>query len=143
MPLLNALSVPRGLATFPRKWLKANCQTTDNVGDCVYVTGDAVGNFYQVTRADPRDQSKMPSIGIIISKKSTTECKVQFIGEVHSVYVGMPPRATLFVGADGRLSAVPPAPNPGGYTFVQAMGSAVASSTVVMLPSLALTKRVG
>jgi hypothetical protein len=143
MPLLNALSVPRGLATFPRKWLKANCLATDSVGDCVYVTGDAVGGFYQVSKSDPRDQTKMPSIGIITVKKSPTECRVQFIGEVHSVYVGLIPRSTLFVGSNGRLSETPPDALVGGYAFVQPMGTAASSSTVVMLPSLALTKKIG
>jgi hypothetical protein len=143
MPLLNALSVPRGLATFPRKWLRANCLATDGVGDCVYVTGDDVGGIYQVARADPSDQLKMPAIGIITFKKSATECRVQFIGEVHSIYVGLAPRSTLFVGSDGRLSHTPPVPAVGGYAFIQPMGSAVGSGVVVMLPSFALTKRVG
>jgi len=143
MALLNALSVPRGLATFPRKWLKANCLATDVVGDCVYVTGDTIGGFYQVTRADPHDQTKMPSIGVIISKKNPTECRVQFIGEVLGVYTSLTPRGTLFVGSDGRLSHSPPVPLPGGYAFVQPMGSAVSHHVVVMLPSLALTKTIG
>lgn len=143
MPLLNALSVPRGLATFPRKWLKANCLITDSVGDCVYITGDSIAGFYQVTKADPSDQSKMPSIGIITIKKSPTECRVQFIGEVSNVYVGLTPRSTLFVGSTGRLSDVAPVPSLGDYAFVQAMGSVVSSTVIVLLPSLALTKRIG
>ena len=143
MPLLNALTVPRALATFPRKWLKANCLATDSVGDCVYVTGDAVGGFYQVAKADPANQLKMPSIGVIIVKKSATECRVQFIGEVHGIYTGLTPRATLFVGSSGTLSSIPPVPALGGYCFIQAMGTVASSTVVVMLPSLALTKRIG
>ena len=143
MEILNTLSIPRALATFPRKWLKANCLATDSVGDCVYVTGDTVGGFYQVAKADPRDQLKMPSIGIITIKKSATECRVQFIGEVANVYTGLIPRSTLFVGLTGRLTNIVPIPASGGYAFVQAMGSSVSSTVVVMLPSLVLTKRIG
>jgi len=143
MPLLNALSIPRGLATFARKWLRANCLVTDSVGDCVYVTGDKIGNLYQVAQADPADQSKMPSLGIIMSKTSATECKVQFIGESNGLYIGLTPGGTLFVGSDGRLSHTPPVPDPGGYAFIQAMGSAISSETVILLPSFALTKRIG
>jgi hypothetical protein len=143
MQLVNALSIPRGLATFPRKWLKANCLATDTVGDCVYVTGDSIGEFYQVTKADPADQTKMPAVGVIIKKYSPTECRVQFIGEVKNVYVSLSPRSTLFVGANGRLNGVPPLPVSGGYVFIQAMGTVVSSTVVVMMPSLSLTKRIG
>jgi len=143
MDLLNALSVPRGLATFPRKWLKANCQTSDNVGDCVYITGGMVGEFYQVTKVDPADQSKMPAVGIITSKKGPTECRVQFLGEIKNIYSLMTPGKLLFIGSDGRLNETPPLPLPSGYVFVQPMAVVASSTVLVVAPALLLTKRVG
>lgn len=143
MPLLNALSVPRGLATFPRKWLRANCLATDSVGDCVYVTGNEVGGLYQVSKADPTNWAKMPAVGVITSKRSPTECRVQFLGEIQNVYTGLTVRNILFVAVDGRLSPTPPAPAPGGYAFVQPMGTVLSSARLMIMPNFSLTKRVG
>lgn len=143
MDTMNALTIPRALATFPRKWLKAICQASDAVGDCVYVTGDRVGNLYQVAKADPRDAQKMPAVGIIHSKLSSTECKVIFLGELFGVYAGSALRKPVFVGVGGVLSDSPPTPLAGGYVFTQVMGTVVSSGVVVVVPNYMMVKRIG
>jgi hypothetical protein len=140
MALLNALSVPRALATFPRKWLKARCQTTDNVGDCVYISGDMIGAVYQVTRADPTDITKMPCAGVIISKKSPIECKVQYLGEVFNLYTGLLPGKTLYVSTAGRVTSTPPVAPPLGVVFIQHIGNVVSSNTFVISLDFLMTK---
>lgn len=142
MDLLNALSVPRGLATFPRKWLRANCQPTDSVGDCVYISSEYSGGLYQVSKADPSDYSKMPAVGVIISKASAITCKVQFLGEMNGIYTGLTLRKPLFVGADARLTSTPPVAPVSGYAFVQNMGMAAGSTRVILVPNFFMVKRV-
>jgi hypothetical protein len=102
-----------------------------------------VGEFYQVTKVDPADQSKMPAVGIITSKKGPTECRVQFLGEIKNIYSLMTPGKSLFIGSDGRLNETPPLPLPSGYVFVQPMAVVASSTVLVVAPALLLTKRVG
>ena len=140
--LLNKTRPP-SLASFPSKWLKANCQATDSVGDCVCIAAEYTGGRYQVTKADPTDINRMPAVGVIVAKTTDTNCKVQFLGEMNgSLYSGLPIGKPLFVGADGRLSAAVPNPPVAGYAFAQAMGLSGASSRVVLVPNFFMTKRI-
>ena len=142
MALLNALSVPRALATFPRKWLKATCQASDSVGNCVYIAGPASAGLYTVTTGDPTDANKMPTVGIIMSKDSPTRCKVQWLGEIESVYTGMTVRKPLFVGLTGRLEEAPPSPPISGYAFAQSLGTVLDSGKLLLIPNFHMVKRV-
>lgn len=87
----------------------ANCLAGDLVEGLVYVTGPAISGRIQVATADPNDLSKMPAIGMILSKTSPTECKVRMLGL--TVVGGLTPNERYFVG-------------PGG-TFVTAAGLSV------------------
>lgn len=104
---------------------EAICLATNVVGDAVYAYDNAVGDIYKVRRADPRDTAKMPALGIIVSKETSTECTVQFIGGVTGVYGGMTVNQRLFVSAVGRLADSPPTALPGGYALIQPMGVTV------------------
>lgn len=143
MDLHNPLSVPRGLATFARKWVRANCLASDSIGDCVYITGDEVGDRYQVAKCDPKDELKMPSIGMIVEKESSTVCKVWWLGELDGLYTGLTHRKSLFVGVDGRLAEAPPDPDPSGYAFAQTMGTVTSSDRLLLLPNFHMVKRIG
>jgi hypothetical protein len=143
MELLNALSRARALALFTLKWFEADCLATDALGDCVYITGDAVGDRYQVTKADPTDYSKMPAVGVIVSKVSATQCRVQFIGELVDIYSGLTVRKTAFVGLDGRIAESPPIPAPVGYAFSQTLGTVIDSGRILLTPNFHMIKQVG
>jgi hypothetical protein len=106
------------------------------------VAPDILG-VHQVSTANPAVFDKMPAIGIIESKKSPTECKVRILGEVPGLYSGLTPGRMLFVGSTGRLTAVPPIPSLGEYIFVQSMGVALLSNSVLLVPSYLLTRRIG
>ena len=142
MEILNPLTIPRGDARYLKKVIVATCQTSDLVGNCVHVAGPDTGGIYQVTTADPSDYSKMPAIGVIESKQSSTECLVRVLGEVLALYTSLTPGSTLFVGPGGLLSAAPPVPITGGYAFVQGMGVSLSSTAILLVPSFSMTKRI-
>jgi len=116
----------------------ANCLATDNVGDVVYVTGDAIGGKFQVSRVDITDPLKVPGVGLITSKSAPTDCKILRYG-----VIGVPALTTgkiYFVGSNGRPTDVRPVALPGGKVFVQVMGVAMASSLLLVSPSFNLTR---
>lgn len=134
--LANELSVPRARRLFVEKIVKANCLASDVAGDCVTFTADRVGALYQVTKADPRNISQGPSIGIIRSKEGPTVCIVQLLGVIDGLYTGLTIQVPLWVGTDGKLtqdvSSV--VPLPAGRVFVQQMAVAMASDVIFFNP---------
>jgi len=119
----------------------ADCLATDMVGDCIYNTADPIGGIYQVTKCNPYTFATLPSIGIIRNKITDTRCEVQYSGEMAGVYGGLDISKPLFVGFDGGLTQVVPAPN-GGPVWVQQMGKPLGQSIVLVRPNDLLTKRV-
>jgi hypothetical protein len=110
----------------------ANCLASDVVGDVVYITGDKAGLFYQVTKVDIDDLTKMPAAGVIIVKGSSTECIVQTAGIIAGIYTGLTPQLSLFVGTNGRLThTVPPQPTTGPRVH-QMMGIAIATTELLL-----------
>lgn len=96
-----------------------------------------------MAKANPADATKMPAVGIIVSKSSPTSCLVQYVGEVVNVYSALTNKKPLFVGLGGQLTDVPPVPSLGGYAFVQTMGMTTSSNRLILVPSFFMTKRVG
>jgi hypothetical protein len=144
MDLLNQLSIARAVSLFPRTKLEANCLSTDFVGHCVYITGPVAGELYQVTTADPLDgATKMPSLGIIISKSSPTQCVVQVAGEMNGVVTGLTPNKVVFVSSAGVLTHVPPTPPVGVLAYIQSMGIATSTDRVLVQPDFSIIKRLG
>lgn len=119
----------------------ADCLATDAIGDCVYATADPIGGIYQVTKCNPYTLETLPSIGIIRSKTTDTRCEVQYSGEMAGVYGSLDLSKPLFIGFDGGLTQVVPAPN-GGPVWVQQMGKPLGQTIVLIRPSDLLTKRV-
>lgn len=111
---------------------KALCETTDAVGDVIRITGDKVGDRYQVTRVDIDTLPTLPAIGIIIQKTAPTECLIQTAGVVSNIYTGLTPHLTLFVGTDGRLThTVTPHPSTGQRAH-QIMGVALGTTDLLL-----------
>ncbi len=123
----NVLSIPRALRIFARATVPAICDPSDAIGNCVYISGDSVGNTYSVCTADPTSPDKMPAVGVIWKKSSTTRCSVRLFGELKGVYTGFTPGLPLYVGLDSKLTHTPPT-NPGGPIYVQQVGWAIASN---------------
>ena len=104
------------------------CSASDTVGQVMYITGDKSGEKWRVAAADPTDRSKMPGLGILISKSTSTSGVLQFFGEISLVFTGLTPNAKYFVGSGGNISLTPPDPG-----YIQGIGLATASN-VLFLP---------
>ncbi len=116
-----------------RYW-EADCIATDTAGDFVYVTGASVGGVRQVTRVDVFDPDTMPSVGVIILKRTTTRCVVQAFGEIAAV--GLVPQGRYWIGTDSRLAAnFPPRPV-GGIVVAQVVGVALDTTALLLRPDL-------
>lgn len=116
-----------------RYW-EADCIATDTAGDFVYITGSSVGGIRQVEKADVFDTSKMPAVGVIVLKRTTTRCVVQAFGEISAV--GLVPQARYWVGTDSRLaSAFPPRPV-GDIVVAQVVGVALDTTALMLRPDL-------
>jgi hypothetical protein len=135
-----ALSRPRSSPTI----ITAVCEAADIVGKFVYVRGDRVGNYYDVRTADPHAEAKMPAMGLIVSKLSTTLCRVQLSGEAKGFFTGLHPGKHVFVAADGGATQTPLTPPVGGFVFHQGPAVALAADTVMLFgSSIPLAKRIG
>lgn len=120
---------------------EAECLSADVVGGMVYVRADISAGRYVVGTADPTDFSKMPAVAMIISKASSTICEVQFRGAVSGVYSGLTPGDVLYVGEDGNLATVPPAPTASVRKYYQVAGVALASDVVELSPDPIIVRR--
>jgi hypothetical protein len=122
----------------------ATCGAGDAVGDCVYFSGAEVAGVAQVSKADPSTISKMPAVGIIISKAAATACTVQRLGRVDLTGAGLAFTAgnRMFVGLSGQVvDSVPsPALSPSGYVFVQPLGVATATEILEFNPSMSIIR---
>lgn len=142
MELLNALSTPRANELFVQNSIRALCQTTDDIGNCVHIAGTVAGGLHQVTTCDPTDFSKMPAIGVIVEKETPTLCTVLLIGELQGVYTGLTLKRVVFVGLDGKIQEGPPTPSVGGFVFVQRVGSVTDDGRIYVVPNFHLIKRI-
>jgi hypothetical protein len=124
--------------------IEANCLASDAIGKCIYCTGDPIGGKYQVTTVDPKDYAKMPAIGIIVSKASTTDCEIQWAWDT-DIFAGLTIGKTAFVGLDGSITQDPSSivADPSGIVFHQAIGAALASDSLLIAPSFNMTIKTG
>jgi hypothetical protein len=112
--------------------VQANCLSTDLVGDLVYVTGPMVGGRVQVTKTNITDRAKVPVLGLLASKTSDTVCTVRVAGSVSGLYSGLIPQGRVFAGDNGRLVQTLPSRPSSGIKFIQPMGIAISSDTVLL-----------
>jgi len=118
---------------------KANCQSSDAIGDFVCISGDPVGGIDTVTKADPTDFNKMPAVGVIVAKDGPTQCLVQWFGETPEIFSGLSSGEIYFVGLDSKIAERPPLG--ASPTFSQSIGVATASNRLYLSPDNNMTKR--
>jgi hypothetical protein len=119
----------------------AECTAAESVGDFVCIVADPPNGYDLVGKADPADFSKMPAVGVIISKSSPTACLVQWIGETPDIFAGLSSGEVYFVGADGKIAEDPPAPTTVPL-FSQFMGVATAPTRLYLRPNDHMVRRV-
>lgn len=116
------------------KTFSANCLAGDAVGACVYVTGASVGGVPQVATCNPADETKMPAVGIIVSKASATDATVQrfAIADLSGSAAVLVPAARAFVGFTGLPVTTAPTPgaSPSGYVMLQTVGVATEAAAL-------------
>ena len=117
--------------------LPAICTAAEHVGDCVYVSGPALNGIMQVAKASVVDPTRMPAVGIVLSKATTTDCAVMVFGVFYPGFL-LTPSARYFVSASAGLV---PAPIPSSRPFiVQAMGQALDENRLLLAPSRDLVR---
>lgn len=125
-----------GPTPVPDMTFTGTCVNTDAVGDLVYISGS--GKI--IAKADPTNNAKMPSIGCIISKSSSTVCSVQTSDLVSGVYTGLTPGKMYFVGTNSKPTAIRPTPTPGNSLLVQPIGFAIDTNMLLLTPGTNLTR---
>ena len=102
--------------------LLCNCTSDELVGNFVYLHSIDGGGIYNVRRASCDYVDKMPSIGVIVKKNSSTECFVQTSAIVRDIFSDLSIGKTYKIDSDGGI--VVPAPSPGinGYSMIQFIG---------------------
>lgn len=118
--------------------LPANCLAADSVGKTVYITGNEVAGKIQVTTSDLADPAKMPVVGVIIEKSSSTDALVQYVGEVPPIFTGLTPNKILYAGPGGDpADSIPIASG----DIVQRIGFAIGVERMLIIPDFGLTRR--
>lgn len=117
---------------------EAACAATDTVGTFVRISGDEVDGLTSVTAVDITDSDKMPCVGVVVYKHSSTRCRVARDGRVSFTDLANPliPGKRYFVGYDGRPTRTPPSlyASPTGYAMLQCIGVAASSSSLEFRP---------
>ncbi len=113
------------------------CDPSVSVGDLVALVGG------RAVVASATDIAKLPAVGCVIAKPSSTQAVVQGAGPVSGIYSGLALGAMCFVGLDGRPLSGPPAPEPGGAVFLQPIGVPLDAATLLVFPSLIISRIYG
>jgi hypothetical protein len=116
----------------------ADCLSTDSIGDLVYISGNSIGGVLQVTKADILDYTKMPVIGSIVSKTSPTACRIIRYGIIS--VAGLSPGQIYFVDFNSKPTHTRPVAGVGQKAFVQVIGVAMDSTTMLFNPSSNLVR---
>lgn len=119
----------------------AECTDTESVGDFVCIANDPPNGHDLVGKANPADFTKMPSVGVVISKSSPTQCLVQWFGETPNIFSGLSSGEVYFVGVDAKIAEAPPVPTTVPL-FTQFMGVATAPTRLYLRPNDHMVRRV-
>lgn len=119
----------------------AECTAAESVGDFVCISDNPPNGHDMVGRADPANFTKMPAVGVIISKSIPTMCLVQWLGETPNIFTGLSSGEVYFVGEDARVAEVPPVPTTVPL-FTQFMGVATAPTRLYLRPNDHMVRRV-
>jgi len=141
--LINALTLARGDQRYLRYTQEVACLSSDSVGDLVCIRDFPTNGKWRVQKADPFDKSKMPAVGVLISKSTPTVGKIQVIGPLVDVYTGLDYTKPCFVGASG-VTQTPPSPAlPGDIVCVQNVAFVTAENGVFLTGNTLMIKKRG
>ncbi len=130
MRLANPLTKARGDSLYSSGLdglVDVACLTADVVGSALAIREAPVNGKWRVHTADPSDFSKMPAVGILISKSTPTVGVAKILGTC-DIFTGLMPGVNYMVGAGGTL--VETVPN--GLFWGQHLGIAVTTTMLVL-----------
>ena len=110
----------------------AECTVDEAIGNVVYIYGTKIGSLYRVRNADIDDISKMPAVGIVVRKPSSTECVVQVSGIAKSVLTGLTPNSYLFADTGSSLTQIRPSNPISGIRFIQIVAQAISDTDILV-----------
>lgn len=132
----DAGAIPKG------SYREVDCLAGDDVGNCVYIRGDKNQEKWKVETADPTVDAKMPAIGVLISKSSSTVGVIQLFGAC-DLFTDMTPGQVILVGQNGTLLDEVPSITAGQYFWAQQIGVAVASDILLLSGNPMMTRYSG
>lgn len=140
MDLINQLTIPRGDLRYLQFKQDVACLSTDLVGDWVCTRGERVNGKWRVQKADLYDRTKMPAIGVLISKSTPTVGVMQVIGPC-TLFTGLDyTQQVAWLGPAGLQYSLPSA-GPSGYAIIQRLGKPMASDIFWITGSLEMLER--
>jgi len=116
------------------KIVEAN--STDSVGDLVYVSGYNSGGRPTVAKIDITNFYMMPAIGLIVQVIDPLTVKVLLWGLYQSLGTFVP-NARYWAGGSGLITTTPPSPG-----FQQLIGQALDENLLLVKPSLELFRKI-
>ena len=106
----------------------AACTAGVGVGDFVRLTGNPGP---EVEPADAYLQTKIPCVGVVVDKPTSTSCSVRTLGPA-SVFAGLTPGKVYWLNATGTIQSSPPAAPLGTIRYAQAIGYALDATTLMV-----------
>lgn len=122
---------PGGGGPIAEDVFSASCSVSDLVGDFVYMNAGL--DVRKVDITDDTPPRKIPAVGVIIEKPTTTTCKVQTAGICDGIYAGLTPNAAYWVGTDSRPTLTKPTGSEGSPIFVIPIGYALSTTKMLLV----------
>ena len=107
------------------------CLTSDLIGSPVAIREEPINGKWRVHTANPEDFTKMPAIGVLISKSTPTVGVACILGPC-DIFSGLTPGTNYMVNAGGGLTPTVPGTSTTGSFWGQHLGVAVRSTTLML-----------
>jgi len=116
------------------------CLSSDSIGDFVCVRGDRINGKWRIEKANPMDETKMPAIGVLVSKSTPTVGVIQMLGPC-TIFTDLDyTKPSYHLWTTGIQSGLPPI-GVDGYVMVQRIGKPVASDVLWLTNETKMVKR--
>ena len=119
------------------------CAAANTTGMAVYLAS-ASGGTMTFAQADPADPTKMPAVGIIEYKQSSTSCVVRPFSQLGEYTASGLTAGTMYVvGSDGLLAKFGGSNYPAAGSVIQNVGLAISTTVLLMLPGFGAQSSAG
>jgi len=129
---LSSTSAASSLGNSGTTFFRARCGVSVDTGDLIYLTGAVIGGYPEVDTVDIDQAGKNPAVGVVIKKRTSTECIIQVNGIIRNLFTGLTPGEFLFVNLSGGVTDTVPSPPPSGRRAIQNVGSALKANELLL-----------